>query len=116
MLQTQSPAGGHPLILGRQWLETADAYIGCCSAHMVISNGQSSNNLVLYPPAKPSSSVKPSVCKKPLPKEESESKNEELRPVLTIRQALQLKIDQKMIQLLLLLVIHVLFHIQISES
>ena len=31
VLQTQSPAGGHPLILGRPWLATVDACIGCQS-------------------------------------------------------------------------------------
>ena len=29
MLQPKSSLGGHPLILGRPWLATADAFIGC---------------------------------------------------------------------------------------
>ena len=29
VLHTQSPTSGHPMILGRPWLETADAYIIC---------------------------------------------------------------------------------------
>jgi len=91
VLQTQSPAGGHPLILGRPWLATADAYIGCRFGHMVISNGQVTKNLVLYPPAEPGPSMKPAGGKKPLPRKESESKDEELRLVLTIGQTLQLK-------------------------
>ena len=45
--------GGHPLILGRSWLATADAYIGCRSRSMVISYGQATQNLSLYPPEKP---------------------------------------------------------------
>lgn len=73
---------------GKTWLATIDAYIGCRYGHMFISNGQITKNLVLYPLAEPSPSLKPSVCKKPLPKEEFESENEELRLVLTIGHAL----------------------------
>ena len=51
VLHTQSSVGGHPLILGRPWLATVDAYIGCRSRNMVISNGHNTKNLVLYPPA-----------------------------------------------------------------
>ena len=29
VLQPKSNLGGHPLILGRPWLATADAFIGC---------------------------------------------------------------------------------------
>jgi len=84
VLQTQSPTGGHPLILGRPWLATANAYIGCRSGHMIISNGQNTKNLVLYPPTEPNPSAKPTGRKKSLLRKESESENEELRPVLTI--------------------------------
>ena len=45
---------GHPLILGRPWLATADAYIGCRQGNMTITRGPNSKNLVLYPPAQPS--------------------------------------------------------------
>jgi hypothetical protein len=95
VLQTQSSVGGHPLILGRPWLATADAYIGCRSGHMVISNGHNIKNLVLYPPAEPNPSIKPAGSKKILSRKESETENEELRPVLTIGQALQLKIESE---------------------
>ena len=53
VLHTQSSIGGHPLILIRPWLATIDAYIGCRSENMVISNGHNTKNLVLYPPAEP---------------------------------------------------------------
>ena len=69
VLQTQSPAGGHPLILGIPWLATIDAYIVCHSRHMVISNGKVTKNIVLYPPVEPSPSVKTAGCKKPFPKD-----------------------------------------------
>eukprot|EP00253_Pinus_taeda_P014223 PITA_14223 len=91
VLQTQSPAGGHPLILGRPWLAIIDAYIGCRYGHMIISNGQNTKNLVLYPPTKPNPLAKTAGHKKSLYNKEFESENEELRPVLTIGQALQLK-------------------------
>eukprot|EP00253_Pinus_taeda_P012024 PITA_12024 len=45
---------GHPLILGRPWLATADAYIGCRQGNMTITKGPDIKNLVLYPPAQPS--------------------------------------------------------------
>jgi hypothetical protein len=64
VLHTQSSVGGHPLILGRPWLATADAYIGCRSGHMVISNGHNTKNLVLYPPAEPNPSIKPAGARK----------------------------------------------------
>jgi len=88
ILQTQSLAGGHPLILGRPWLASADAYIRCRSRYMIISNGKNTKNLVLYPPAEPNPSTKPVGHKKFVHKKESESKKEKLRPVLTIGQAL----------------------------
>lgn len=73
VLQTQSSVGGHPLILGRPWLATADAYIGCRSGHMVISNGHNIKNLVLYPLAEPNPSIKPARSKKTLSRKESET-------------------------------------------
>eukprot|EP00253_Pinus_taeda_P005467 PITA_05467 len=45
---------GHSLILGRPWLATADAYIGCRQGNMTITKGPDIKNLVLYPPAQPS--------------------------------------------------------------
>jgi len=48
---------GHPLILGRPWLATADAYIGCRQGNMTITRGADIKNLVLYPPAQPSVTI-----------------------------------------------------------
>jgi len=45
---------GHSLILGRPWLATADAYIGCRQGNMTITRGPDIKNLILYPPAQPS--------------------------------------------------------------
>jgi len=44
---------GYPLILGRPWLATADAYISCRAGNMTIKNGHMSKQLVLYPPSQP---------------------------------------------------------------
>lgn len=76
--------GSHPLILGRPWLATVDAYIGCRSRHMVISNGHNAKNLVLYPPEEPNTSTKLAGSKKILSRKEHEMENEELRLVITI--------------------------------
>ena len=51
VLQPKSQLGGHPLILGRPWLATADAYISCRSGSMTISDGMETKILTLYPPA-----------------------------------------------------------------
>ena len=48
---------GHPLILGRPWLATADAYICCRQGNMIITKGADIKNLVLYPPAQPSITI-----------------------------------------------------------
>lgn len=55
VLHTQSPTGGHPLILGRPWLATTHVHIGFWSRNMVIYNGKNTKNLILYPPTELSS-------------------------------------------------------------
>ena len=54
VLQPKTKFNGYPLILGRPWLATADAYISCRARNMTIKNGPLSKKLVLYPPVKPS--------------------------------------------------------------
>jgi hypothetical protein len=54
IINPKSGLEGNPLILGRSWLMTADAYIGCRSGTMTIARGWVTRNLILYPPAKPS--------------------------------------------------------------
>ena len=41
----------HPMILGRPWLATVDAYINCRKGEMNISNGLSTKKIILHPPA-----------------------------------------------------------------
>lgn len=39
ILSTKATLGGHTIILGRPWIATTDAFIGCCLGDMKISNG-----------------------------------------------------------------------------
>ena len=43
---------GYPLILGRPWLATTDAFVSCRSGDMFISDGSSKNKFALYPATK----------------------------------------------------------------
>jgi len=52
ILTPKSNLGGHPLILGRPWLATADAFISCRSGDMYIFVGNSTKKFNLYPPTK----------------------------------------------------------------
>lgn len=48
---------GHPMILGRPWLATVDAYIVCQIGNMTIAKGPTIKYIVLYFPARPNLSV-----------------------------------------------------------
>jgi hypothetical protein len=48
---------GHPMVLGRPWLATIDAFINCRSGEMTISNDTHSQKLVLFPPAQPAQEI-----------------------------------------------------------
>lgn len=52
VLTPKNNLGGHPLILGRPWLATIDAFIGCRSGDMFISDGNYTKKFTLYPPCK----------------------------------------------------------------
>ena len=54
VLQPKAKLTGYPLILGRPWLATSDAYISYRAGNMTIKNGHMSKQLVLYPPDQPS--------------------------------------------------------------
>lgn len=51
ILQPKTNLGGHPLILGKPWLATADAFIGCRSGSMSIVHGDDRKHITLYSPA-----------------------------------------------------------------
>eukprot|EP00253_Pinus_taeda_P009463 PITA_09463 len=55
ILQPKTNLGGHPLILGRPWFATADAFIGCRSGSMIISHGDEKKHIALYSPAQSTS-------------------------------------------------------------
>ena len=52
ILTPKNNLGGHPLILGRPWQATTDAFISCRSSDMYISDGNSTKKFTLYPSAK----------------------------------------------------------------
>ena len=52
VLTPKNNLGGHPLILGRTWLATENAFIGCRLGDMFISNGNSTKKFKLYPPTR----------------------------------------------------------------
>jgi hypothetical protein len=53
VIHSKDPTKGYPFILGRPWLATANAFIGCREGEMTISNGLSIQKLTIYPPAQP---------------------------------------------------------------
>ena len=89
MLNIQSKLDGHPLILGRPWLATTNAYIECIFGNMLISNGSSKKSLVLYPPARPSLVACPKETLEECPLwADYEEEYEVVRPIITIGKAL----------------------------
>ena len=82
VLQPKSNLGGHPLILGRPWLATVDAFIGCRSESMLISHGTERKQITLYPSAqRPSTLDQLSWIN-----ETKEQEEEVIQPVLSINQ------------------------------
>jgi hypothetical protein len=83
VLQPKTNLGGHPLILGRPWLATADAFISCISGSMIISNGYETKQLTLYPHATPLINNDNSLW--------VDFDDQTTQPILTIGQGLSLK-------------------------
>jgi hypothetical protein len=83
VLQPKTHLGGHPLILGRPWLATADDFIGCRSSSMTIYDGYDTKNLTLYPHATPSAKPKKYLW--------MDTEDESALPMLTIGKALSFK-------------------------
>jgi hypothetical protein len=52
-IHSNNPAKGNPIILGRPWLSTSNAFIRCREGEMAISNRLSIHKLTIYPPAQP---------------------------------------------------------------
>ena len=53
VIESNDPFKGHHIILGRPRLATVNAFIGCRDGEMTISNGLSTQRLILYPPTQP---------------------------------------------------------------
>jgi hypothetical protein len=83
VLQPKSNLGGHPLILGRPWLATTDAFIGCRTGNMIISHGTERKQITLYPLAQ-----KPFVIDQlPWLDATKQQQEEGIQPILSINQA-----------------------------
>jgi hypothetical protein len=82
VLQPKSNLGGHPLILGRPWLATTNAFIGCRAGNMIISHGTETKQITLYPPAQ-----RPSMTNQLAWMNEIKEQQEEvIQSILTINQ------------------------------
>jgi hypothetical protein len=53
VIHSKDPTKGHLIILGRPWLATSNAFIGCREGEMTISNRISIQKLTIYPPTQP---------------------------------------------------------------
>jgi len=53
VFQPKAKLTRYPLILGRPWLATTNAYVSYQAGNMTINNGHMPKQLVLYPPAQP---------------------------------------------------------------
>jgi hypothetical protein len=87
VLQPKTKLGGHPLILGRPWLATANDFISCRSSSMTISTGYETKQLTLYPHATPLINNDNSVW--------VDIDDQTTQPILTIGQALSIKDSTK---------------------
>jgi hypothetical protein len=83
VLQPKTKLGGHPLILGKPWLATSDAFISCRSSSMTISNRYETKQLTIYPHATPFINNDNSLW--------VDYDDQTIQPILTIRQALIFK-------------------------
>eukprot|EP00253_Pinus_taeda_P036486 PITA_36486 len=57
IINPRNQLDGHSLTLGRPWLATVDAYIGCRTSSMTITRGNAIKNLALYSPTQPSLTI-----------------------------------------------------------
>jgi hypothetical protein len=88
ILQPKTNLQGYHLILGRPWLGTIDAYIGCRSVNMIIKHGYLENKYHLYPPVK-------TVNKYEIEQSLQDTDHQILQLVFNIDQALSFKDDNE---------------------
>ena len=53
VVESKDPSKMHHIIFGRPWLATTNAFIGCRDGDTTISNGLSTQRLILHPPTQP---------------------------------------------------------------
>ena len=84
------------MVIGKPWLATAVAFIGCWSREMTISNGTQSKKLILFPPAQPDTEF-------PLWLENPYGEEDCTYPLLTLEQVkgVQEKIEEQILILFL---------------
>lgn len=85
IFQPKTNLGGHPLILGRPWLATANAFIGCRSGSMIIAHGDERKHITLSSPAQA-----PSLLSWLEGKEQQQTKS-----ILSINQVFGLREDEE---------------------
>jgi hypothetical protein len=85
IINPRSGLEGNPLILGRPWLATTNAYIGCQTGNMTITRGGITKNLILYPPSK----ISPTFIYPQFPPPRYPKKD--LRAPLMLEEAIRLK-------------------------
>jgi hypothetical protein len=85
---------GHPVVLGRPKLATADAFINYRSDDMTISNGTHSQKLVLFPPSQSTQEI-------PIWLENPYGEEDCIRPLLTLEQVrgMQEQSDEQVLSL-----------------
>lgn len=86
VLQPKSTSGGNLVVLGRPWLTTTDAFIGCRLGDMYLPQGNSFKQVSLYPLAKAITKLQDETW---FDKELSDG--ESSQPILTIDQIESLK-------------------------
>jgi hypothetical protein len=72
--------------LGRPWLATTNAFIGCMSMNMLISHEDSVKNVTRYPPIKSSHEIENIMCL-----DTTNSDGENVQPISAINQIMQFK-------------------------
>lgn len=84
ILQPKTNLRSHPLILGRLWLATTNAFIGCKLGSMIIAHVDERKQITLYPPAQ-----SPSLLSW------LDDEQENTQPILNINQAFNFREEEE---------------------
>ena len=96
LIRPKSSKPGDPVVRGRPWFATVDAFISCRSGEMTISNGTQSQKIILFPLAQPTTEV-------PLWLENPYGEENCIQPLLTLEQVkgVQEKNEEQILSLFL---------------